>query len=664
MAFLIHVAAVPLNLTALDWLGNRQKHLDAIAVAHKSGVQVLCFPELSVTGYGCEDALYSTDVLNRAWEEAKRLVAASAQMLIAIGLPVRFENSCYNVQLIAVDGEIVALIPKQNLAGDGVHYEPRWFDAWPQGRVDTLERDGQRIPFGDYIVDVSGVRFGVEICRDAWVKHRTGKFLSERGVDVILNPTASHFAFGKVQHRVALSHYAADVLKVGFVYANQNGNDAGKIIFDGDARICAPGLYEYGERLSFEDVRLLSGVLDVEAIRFAANRSALNPDDHVVVSHSLEWRDDFQDDRQLHSPPKAWQTAVPTAKFEEMTRAITLGLWDYLRKSRAHGFVISLSGGADSAACAVLVRLMVDLVVQSLGLSRVKTALSYIPSVADVQDADALYKRLCSTVYQSTQYSSDMTQQAAKHVARELGAQHVDWSVQPIVDYLLQTVSEHKDMMFNWSEHDKALQNVQARARAPSAWLLANVENKVLLSTSNRSEAAVGYATMDGDTSGGLAPLGGIDKAFLLKWLSWLETNGPTGLRAMPFLSVITQQRPTAELRPTEQTDEEDLMPYEWLTHIESLAIGSRLSPLSTFQRLLEDGLGSPQSVYNAVVRFYRLFAMNQWKRERLAPAFHLDDKNLDPKTWCRYPILSGQFSAELDELRTFCIEHGYIAEN
>src|SRR5205085_3990611 len=126
-----------------------------------------------------------------------------------------------------------------------------------------------------------------------------------------------------------------------------------------------------------------------------------------------------------------------------------------------------------------------------------------------------------------------------------------------------------------WSQDDLALQNIQARVRGPSVWLLANLKNALLLSTSNRSEAAVGYATMDGDTCGGLSPIAGIDKAFLRQWLAWMESYGPHETGALPALHVINALAPTAELRPQDhhQTDEDDLMPYPVLDAIERAAI-------------------------------------------------------------------------------------------
>ena len=187
--------------------------------------------------------------------------------------------------------------------------------------------------------------------------------------------------------------------------------------------------------------------------------------------------------------------------------------------------------------------------------------------------------------------------------------------------------------------------------------MLANVKGALLLATSNRSEAAVGYATMDGDTCGGLSPIAGIDKAFLRHWLRWLETDGPIGVHPVPALSVVNGLIPTAELRPLEttQTDEADLMPYEVLDPIERAAIRDKQTPIEIFRQMrAQFPQFSIEQLHTWVERFFKLWCRNQWKRERYAPSFHLDDENLDPKTWCRFPILSGGFQRELTELSEY----------
>ncbi|MBN1591030.1 MAG: hypothetical protein JW888_16070, partial [Pirellulales bacterium] len=184
-----------------------------------------------------------------------------------------------------------------------------------------------------------------------------------------------------------------------------------------------------------------------------------------------------------------------------------------------------------------------------------------------------------------------------------------------------------------------------------------NVGRALLLATSNRSEAAVGYTTMDGDTCGGLSPIAGADKAFVRRWLVWLEKQGPAGLHPIAALAAVNRLSPTAELRPADagQTDEDDLMPYLVLDAIERSAIGEKQMPVDVF-RLVRSRFPdyTVEQLHGWVDRFFRLWCRNQWKRERYAPSFHLDDENLDPKTWCRFPILSGGFERELDTLAEY----------
>jgi NAD+ synthase (glutamine-hydrolysing) len=151
---------------------------------------------------------------------------------------------------------------------------------------------------------------------------------------------------------------------------------------------------------------------------------------------------------------------------------------------------------------------------------------------------------------------------------------------------------------------------------------------------------------MDGDTSGSLAPIAGLNKPFVIQWLKWAEKE--LGYTA---LSYVNQLQPTAELRPLEltQTDEKDLMPYSILAEIETLAIQERKAPTEVYVILSE---GKPnQQLKEYIKKFFRLWSANQWKRERLAPSFHLDEINVDPRSWCRFPILSGGFAEELREL-------------
>jgi NAD+ synthase (glutamine-hydrolysing) len=250
-----------------------------------------------------------------------------------------------------------------------------------------------------------------------------------------------------------------------------------------------------------------------------------------------------------------------------------------------------------------------------------------------------------------------VTRTAAETIAKAVGAEFHVIDVDAQVKSYIALLEQALGRPLTWEHDDIALQNIQARVRAPSIWMLANLRGAVLVTTSNRSEAAVGYATMDGDTAGGLAPLGGIDKSWLRTWLRWMETKGLLGLEPIPALGVINSQQPTAELRPPSQaqTDEADLMPYDILESIEDSAIRDKHTPIEVLQELLPRFPHyEPAQIATWIERFFRLWCQNQWKRERLAPSFHLDDRNVDPRSWCRFPILSGGFERELAEMRAY----------
>ncbi len=656
--FLVKVAAGVLNQTPMDWDANRAHIVGAIQAARDQDASVLCLPELCITGYGCEDAFHSPAVQRMAWEVLESLLPETQGMIVSVGLPVMFNNALFNAAALLVDGRLAGLVPKRFLAGDGIHYEPRWFKPWPGRHQVELRRGGQSYPMGDLFFDCGGVRIGFEICEDAWVANRPGSQLALKGVDLILNPSASHFAFGKTEIRRRFVLEGSRAFGVSYVYGNLLGNEAGRAIYDGDAMIASGGrMLAYGPRFSFQPWRVTTAVVDVELTRMNRARMASYQPDVAGQDRGCV-RVPFQFPRQAPEPEgpaaAAWESG-PHRKEEEFTRAVRLGLWDYLRKSRSRGFVVSLSGGADSAATACLVSLMVEGAVAELGLEEVLRRLDYIPQLDQAQNAAELTRRLLTCVYQSTRNSSRTTFQAAQAAAREAHARFLHWDVEPMVQEYIDRVSQALERELTWERDDLALQNIQARARAPGVWLLANVLGALLLSTSNRSEAAVGYATMDGDTAGGLCPIAGIDKAFLRRWLRWLETQGPEGGRPYPGLALVNAQQPTAELRPPErhQTDEADLMPYEVLDAVERMAIRDKRGPVECFELLR---LQYPQyplrQLAQWVERFFTLWCRNQWKRERYAPSFHLDDENLDPKTWCRFPILSGCFRRELEQLR------------
>ncbi len=665
---LVKVAVACVNQTPFAWEENFGHLRMAIEHARAEGATVLCLPELAITGYGCEDAFHMDGLQDMAFAQLDQLATLTKGMIVAVGVPVFHEKALYDAGALLVDGKLIGFVAKQFLAGDGIHYEPRWFKAWPAGEDDVLERSDdagntRRYPIGDLVFDIGGIRLGFEICEDAWVANRPGNDLALRGVDIIVNPSASHFAFDKFAVRQRFVIEGSRAFGVAYLYANLLGNEAGRVIYDGGGLIASGGeLLARGPRLTFHDVELSTAMVDIDGnrrdqMRRGSHRPLHNAENKVIET-PFHWP--IRKPEAVRLRERSWEDRI-SLREEEFGRAVALGLWDYLRKSHAHGYVISLSGGADSAACAVLVALAVELAFAELGPGGVRQRLPWCKKLGEVieknGDSKAAIGALLACAYQPTENSTRITKLAAQTIADAIGAEFHVIDVDAMAKGYIAAIEGTIGRKLTWELDDLALQNVQARVRAPSVWLLANVRGAVLITTSNRSEAAVGYATMDGDTAGGLAPLGGIDKSFLRRWLVWMETRGLVGGSPVPALSAINGQQPTAELRPPAQaqTDEADLMPYDLLEAIEDSMIRDKHTPIEVLQELLPR---FPQLAAGQLAawieRFFRMWCKNQWKRERIAPSFHLDDRNVDPRSWCRFPILSGNFERELAELRAY----------
>lgn len=653
---LIRLGGSALNQTPLDWDGNRDRIVAAITAARAAGVAILALPELCISGYGCDDAFLAPSTPRMAWRVLQEIVPHTAGIAVALGLPVRFENGVYDAAALVADGRLAGIVCKQHLAGDGIHYEPRWFRPWPRGRRGLLRVEGAEVPIGDLRFDLGGVRVGFEICEDAWAADRPGAALAARGVDVILNPSASHFAFGKEEIRRRFVLEGARAFAAAYVYANLVGNEAGRSIYDGSVLVAAGGqMLASGRRFAFADHTLTTAVVDLDALRPAQARLAAAPLGDAADLVAVPFAAPAPAEPAGGADARAGWEQGPHVKEEEFSRAVALGLFDYARKSRSRGYVVSASGGADSSAVACLVAIACRLAAGELGVAAAAERLGLARGAAPA-DRHGLVAATLTCVYQATANSGPVTRAAARGLAESLGGIFHEFDVEPIVRQYERMVAAALGRPLAWETDDVALQNIQARARAPGVWMLANITGALLVSTSNRSEAAVGYATMDGDTAGGIAPIAGIDKAYLRRWLVWLERQGPEGVGPVPALAAVNGQQPTAELRPPAagQTDEADLMPYDVLDAIERFAIRDRQTPVECWRRATAEFPGhAPAQLAVWTERFFRLWSRNQWKRERYAPSFHLDDENLDPKTWCRFPILSGGFARELAELRS-----------
>ncbi|MTI30999.1 NAD(+) synthase [Xanthovirga aplysinae] len=619
----LKIAAATVNQTPLNWEENQNNLRQAIKKAKEEKVDILCFPELCITAYGCEDLFLSDWLPQKALQTLLEIKEECQGIAVSLGLPFRFKNKLYNCNCLIFDREIQGFTAKQYLANEGVHYEPRWFTPWTAQESTTVQINGNSYPFGDLIYEIKGTKVAFEICEDAWKgkEERPACHFHHKEVELILNSSASHFAFGKSELREKLVIDSSEDYQCTYVFANLLGNEAGRMVYDGDLIIAQNGrLIRRDTRLSFQNFRIV----------------------YADINFS-------QPEKTIAAPDQD-----PKDKNTEFAKASSLALFDYMRKSHSKGFVLSLSGGADSSCCAVLVAEMVRRGIEELGIDKFleKSGMTdlkkFIKGSSTENGNKKIVSKFITCAYQGTKNSSFNTFNAAKELADSLGASFHSWIIDEEVSSYTHKIEKAIGRELEWTTDDLALQNIQARARSPIIWMLTNIKNALLLTTSNRSEGDVGYATMDGDTSGSIAPIGAVDKYFVLNWLQWAEkTLHYKGLK------LVNNLQPSAELRPLdkEQTDEDDLMPYAILVAIEKLAIRKHRSPIEVFETLNALQIEPEALLKEHISRFYKLWSRNQWKRERFAPSFHLDDYNVDPRTWCRFPILSGSFQEELKEL-------------
>jgi NAD+ synthase (glutamine-hydrolysing) len=608
MSKILRIGGACLNQIPMDWDHNLKNIKKVFQEAQENNIELLCLPELCITGYGCEDMFLSTWLCETAQAKLIELLPFTSGLTTCLGLPVRFEGQIYNCIAIIEDEKILGVYDKHNLANDGIHYEKRWFSSWPYDKIETVNIAHQPVQIGAIFLEIKNIKIGFEICEDAWQEDRPANHLATQGIELILNPSASHFAFEKEKYRQQLVISSSKKFNCTYLYTNLLGNEAGRMIYDGDILIAQKGsLIGHNTRFSFKPFNIL--YCDV----------------------------DFDGQTSITNLKKDY-----TGKLEEMSQALPLALFDYLIKSKSKGFVLSLSGGADSSTIAIMVRRMVDLAIKELGIATVRKRLK-LP--AALKNASEIMASLMVTAYQGTQNSSTETAASARKLAEFIGSTHYEWNIDDQIKGYCDTIEHAIGRKLTWDQDDITLQNIQARSRSPIIWMLANINHSLLLTTSNRSEGDVGYTTMDGDTSGSISPIAAIDKYFILEWLKYAEnTLKYSGLQ--PVNNLV----PTAELRPLnkKQEDETDLMPYQVLVEIERWAIQHKYPPTMIYEKM------KPQygtDIKSWIKKFFRLWSINQWKRERLAPSFHMDAFNVDPRTWCRFPILSSGFKEELDEL-------------
>jgi NAD+ synthase (glutamine-hydrolysing) len=670
-----HVAVASLNQTVGDWTGNARRIRAAATEARRRGAGLLVLPEMCIPGYSLGDRLMMRGTIDRSWSTLRELLPASEGRVLAVGLPIRYRDAVYDCVAVCADGRLAALVPKENLATGDVQYENRWFSGWPRAVVEELRTDLGTVPFGPVLLEAQGLgRFGFEICEDGWKGLRPGSVYALAGAHIVANPSASWFTIGKHRVRRRMVRQISREDHLVYLYTSLLGCDATRLVFDGSVFVAEDGeILAEGRRFVFADeMELVDTVVDLAGLQRVRTEEGswrqqvegLQRGDHGPPPPVVEIPGDYA---TMRSPPAsapywlppasngpdpslAWLARdglIPRAPTErdvphlELELALALALREYATKSRVPGFTIASSGGRDSAMCAFLV----------------SRALRYDRPELDGPALRAHVASKLVTAYLATENSGSHTRAAARGLSEEIGATHLELDVQPAFAAHRKLAEEALGAPLVWDDprHDVVLQNLQARVRAAAIWAIANLRGFLLLTTSNKSEAAVGYATMDGDTAGGLAPIADVPKSLVSVWLAWAAE-----FHALSSLTAITQHPPTAELRPSDrgQTDEADLMPFEVLDQLLFHFVQEGLEPLELFKTLwpaMREHYDSDPKAFAAHIRkFVRLFCAAQWKRDRFAISFRVAAFDLDPKTGFRFPAVQEPFTVELEELDRF----------
>jgi len=666
----VRVAGATLNQTVGDWAGNTSRIIQAIAAARAQKVAVLALPEMSISGYSLGDRLLMEGTLRRSLQALQVVLPHTEGMVVAVGLPVEHDGAVYNAAAVLCDGKLVGFVPKENLAVGDVQYENRWFADWPRGAAAEVDLPwGGTAPIGSLLFRHPEIgALAVEICEDGWRGNRPSSMYALAGAEIVLNLSASWFTLGKHHARQRLVEQNSQQDHTAYVYTSLIGCDATRLVFDGAGLIAVDGrIVADAPRFRFtEPVHVFFADVDRALLRraragegsfrrqaVAAQTDRLGPTPTVVhmegqlpmapVVHPggaywMRERDEIPGSLAWLEPIVG-RFGADDVPHLELELTLSLGMWEYLRKSRIPGFALALSGGRDSAMCALLVA----------------RAFRYaFPDLSD-RERKAKIRSQFLTAYLASDHSGSATRQAAKAIAEELGAEHIEAPIAQAVATHRDVVGQAMGVDFSWDNpaHDITLQNVQARLRGSMIWMMANLRGYLLLATSNKSEAAVGYTTMDGDTSGGIAPIADVPKSLVQLWLEWAAD-----FHNLSSIQQVLATPATAELRPPEeeQTDEDDLMPFVVLDRLMNQVAHLGREPKEAFDALwpvFADRYGHDPVRFAAhVEKFTRLFCRAQWKRERFAISFRVTSFDLDPKSGFRFPPVQVGFEQELSELR------------
>ena len=550
------LALAQINTTVGDIPGNTARIIEYMNRARDAGADLVAFPELAVTGYPPEDLLFKTSFLEANEAAMKEVVAASQGIAVVVGY-VETGPDIANAAAVGHDGRLVDTYRKMYLPNYGVFDEDRYF------------RRGETCP----VYTINGTGVGVSICEDMWYPVGPIAVQREAGAEVIVNINGSPFHAGKQAYREKMIATRAADNELIVAYLNLVGGQD-ELVFDGSSLVCDPSGEAIARGPAFEEALLVVD-LDVESVFRSRLRDPRPRKENPTILREIgEPKRVLVSGFEPSVRPPLGPGDLPEVPgyVEGVYRALVLGTRDYVHKTGFSRAVIGLSGGIDSALTATVA-------------------------------VDALGAENVAGVGMPSRHSSEGSVNDSRELADNLG---IDFWVVPI-EPAHAAFEEMLESRFRGTDPNVAEENVQARIRGNVIMTISNKFGWIVLTTGNKSEMAMGYATLYGDMAGGFAVLKDVPKTLVYQLSEWRNEHGDPG-NVIP--ASIIEKPPSAELKP-DQTDQDTLPPYEELDPIVKAYVEEDYS-----LREMEE-MGYDPAVVRQVISFVD---RNEYKRRQAPP--------------------------------------------